>query len=253
MKKLALIAMFALPLAFAACTEDNNETSVTLDKTAIELNYGENQTLKASESKGTWYSENDFVASVDSKGKVEALHEGVTNIVYQKDDAKVACKVTVNATNNSFNTITEWGVTPSYIKSIMPAEFVLLVENPTNMMYTSPANAYPWYGFFFNDNKLNGSSIYFTDAMFDQYDFNGYVKQRYARLADDALGADEYDACYANAATLTDATIALGVSYNTDDTWTAVWMPVQHTTKAAFVAPVSLSEVKALYNEAKNK
>ncbi len=247
MKKFAMIMALALPLALASCGDDDN-TTLTLDRGQATLDYNTTTELKASEKGGTWASSNEFVASVDKNGKVTANHEGQAVITVSKDGMSASCKVTVNATNDNFNTILTWGATPTQIKTEMAKEpnLVLLLEQGDNLMYSLPNEAYPWYGFIFKNGGLAGSSIYFTDAMFDQFDFNGYLNQRYAKVE-----TTEDGAVYANGNSLSEASVAVTVGYDTDeDVWTALWEPVSHT-KAAALDATLMKDAKSLYKAAK--
>ena len=188
MKKFAMIMALALPLAFASCGDDN-ESTLTLDKGTATLDYKTTIDLNASEKGGTWASSNEFVASVDKNGKVTANHEGVATITVSKDGQSASCRVTVNATNNNFNTILTWGATPAQVKANVSNELEILAEQGDNLIYSLPNEAYPWYGFIFKNGGLAGSSIYFTDEMFDDYDFNGYLEQRYVKVETPEDGA----------------------------------------------------------------
>lgn len=244
MKKFALMLALALPLSLASCGDDN-EGSISLDQTNVSLDYGKTLELKASEKSGVWASSNDFVATVDQKGKVEAKHEGTAKITVSKNGASASCVVTVVATNNTFNTITTWGATVAEVKANIPADLVLLVDKTDQLLYTLAGNAYPWYGFQFKNNALAGSSLYFTDEMFDNYDFNGYLAQRFVKISTDG------QVVYANAQSLTNASEAVVVDYDTEDeVWIATWMPVSHT-KASAIDFTIVKKAKELYKSVK--
>lgn len=246
MKKFAMIMALALPLAFASCGDDNNDNTVSLDKTSVTLDYGQTETLKASEKNGNWASSNEFVATVDKDGKIEAKHEGRATITYLKNGASASCTVTVNATNDNFNTILTWGATPAQIKAGIPDDLQLLSEKDGNLMYCMPGQKYPWYGFIFENGGLAGSSIYFTDEMFDNFDFSGYLNQRYQKIEDTDDGA-----VYADGFSLSEANTAVTVSYDSEDnTWTALWQPISHTKAAALNANL-MKDAKLLYKAAK--
>lgn len=241
-----MIMALALPLAFASCGDDNDST-LTLDQNKLSLDYSKTVELKASEKGGTWASSNEFVASVDKDGKVTANHEGKATITVSKNGQSASCAVTVVATNDNFATILTWGATPGQVKANIPSELVLLTEADGNLMYSLPGEAYPWYGFIFKNNALAGSSVYFTDAQFDDYDFNGYLNQRYVKINDSDNGA-----LYANANSLAEATESATVEYDaTEDVWSVVYQPVSHTKSVAIDVTV-LQDSKALYKAAKH-
>ena len=80
-------------------------TSISLDKTSLEMAVGETATLTATVSPAdatdktvTWTSSNTAVATIDRNGQVAAIKEGVTTINAHAGDKSAACTVTV--TNN---------------------------------------------------------------------------------------------------------------------------------------------------------
>ena len=80
-------------------------TSVTLDKTSLEMTEGEAAVLKATVNPAdatdktlTWTSSDSSVATVSATGEVKALKAGTTNITVSSANGKTAtCKVTVAA------------------------------------------------------------------------------------------------------------------------------------------------------------
>ncbi|MDE5843592.1 MAG: Ig-like domain-containing protein [Muribaculaceae bacterium] len=248
MKKFALMMALAFPLAFASCGDDNDETSISLDQTNITLDYGQTATLKASEKNVNWGSSNEYVAKVNDKGEITTEHVGTAIITATKDGSTARCTVTVYPTNTYFSTITTWGATVAQVQANVPAEWVLLTETADgNLMYTQPAEAYPWYGFIFRNNGLAGSAMYFTDAQFDEYDFNGYLKQYYTKI-------ENYDGegvLYVNATSVANASESAIVEYDGDeDIWTVTYEPVSHT-KAGLVDATIHHDAKALYKSVK--
>ena len=75
--------------------------TVTLDKSTLSLEEGENATLTAtvtgSTDAVTWTSDASNIASVDNAGKVTAIAAGTANITAAIGDVKATCKVTVTA------------------------------------------------------------------------------------------------------------------------------------------------------------
>ncbi|MDE6027707.1 MAG: Ig-like domain-containing protein, partial [Muribaculaceae bacterium] len=223
--------------------------NISLDNSALSIEWNKTATLTPSEKGGVWKSSNEFVATVEG-GIVKALHEGTTTVTYTIENSSASCVVTVTTTNDYFTTITTWGASNAQIKeavkSANPA-LELLLEKDGNLMYTLPGEAYPWYGFTFENDRLNGSTVYFTDQMFDDQDFNGFLAQRFKRIDETVEGVR-----YANANTLTEATLACVVSYDTeDDVYVASYVPVQHTKADSDMSAVKAA--KALYKAAINK
>lgn len=247
MKKFAMIMALALPLAFASCGDDNDEKVLTLDQTAVTLNYGQSQKVKASENGATWGSSNEFVATVNDKGEIQAKHVGTATISATKDGSTAKCVVTVNATNDNFATYTLWGATVAQVKANASSDLVLLTDTADALMYTNANNAYPWYGFIFKNSGLAGSSIYFPESIFDDYDFNGYLAQHYTKIG----AYDGEGVLYVNANSVSEASESAIVDYDTDlDVYTVLYQPVSHT-KANYVDATLLKDAKALYKAAK--
>ena len=79
-------------------------TSVTLDKTALELTEGETATLvatvqpdNATKKTVTWTSSDAAIAAVDNKGKVTAVAEGNATITAKAGEQQAVCSVTVKS------------------------------------------------------------------------------------------------------------------------------------------------------------
>ena len=111
-------------------------TGVTLNKTALTLNIGANETLSATvapadatNKKVTWKSSNAAVASVDANGKVTGVAAGEATItVTTEDGAKTAtCKVTVTipvtgVTLNKTALTLNIGASETLTATVAPAE-----------------------------------------------------------------------------------------------------------------------------------
>ncbi len=77
-------------------------SSVTLNKTSIQLKEGESETLiatvkpdNATDKTVTWSSSNETIASVDDNGKVIAKKEGTATITASAGGKKATCSITV--------------------------------------------------------------------------------------------------------------------------------------------------------------
>lgn len=77
-------------------------SSVTLNKTSLDLTKGESKTLTATVTPAdatnktvSWTSSNPSIASVDSKGKVTGTGNGSTTITAKAEDKEATCTVTV--------------------------------------------------------------------------------------------------------------------------------------------------------------
>jgi chitinase len=105
MKKLRFIFSFLLILSIAFIsitqfTKDNSAqaaNSIRISNTSYTLELGRYKTLSVygTSSKVSWYSSNNWIASVSSGGKVTAKAAGTATITASVAGKKVTCKVTV--------------------------------------------------------------------------------------------------------------------------------------------------------------
>ena len=118
--------------------------SIQLDKTTLELTYGEDETVTATVSPDdpddktvTWASSDESVATVDENGKVTAAGVGTATITATatngtddtSDDKTATCTVTVKADKTALNTaITEAETYYNSIKDSNPEAAAALLE-----------------------------------------------------------------------------------------------------------------------------
>lgn len=234
MKKLALIFTLALPLVMWACGDDNEEPEVTLDQTTASIEYGKTLTLTASEKNCVWASSNEFVASVNDKGEVTALHAGEAEITATKGDGSAKCKIVVTTTNDNFTMpILDWGASIDDIKGKVSG-LELALEDSVTLGY-STNGTFPMYIYGFESNKLAASTLTVSSKMDEDDDLMGFLEQRYQELPDEE--GDDYF-FFVDAMNLTNANVCVVYSLNIDEetgaeSVIATWAPVEHT-KAAF-------------------
>ena len=104
-------------------TVTNSATGITLNKSALTLAEGSNETLTATVSPTdadgvvSWSSNNTSVATVDSNGKVTAVASGTATITATIGSKSATCTVTVSVNNEtltlSHTTGTYFGLTAS--------------------------------------------------------------------------------------------------------------------------------------------
>lgn len=186
MKKFFLAVAIALPFVMTSCTEDEPQEPITLSSTAIELNIGEFSELTASE-KGTWTSSNEFVATVDKNGKVEAAHVGEAEITVTKDGESATCKVVVKPVNTDYtfpNMI--WGADVKTVKESMK-DYTLYdesVEDGGTILSYLTGEDLPGYIYIINDAEgLTASSIVLDIEETDNFD--AFLYQYYADYDED--------------------------------------------------------------------
>lgn len=248
MKKFALMLALAMPLAFTSCG-DENESSVSLDKTSTEITYKSTDQVKASEKGGTWGSDNEFVATVDNNGKITAQHVGTTVISYTKDGASASCKVTVTPLYTDYTLpVLNWGASLSSVKSEVPSTLSLYKEDDTTLAYTTNGNM-PFYVYTFVNKALASSSL--TLGIADDDNFTRYFEQYFKYISDDEEGEG---LIYANGESLSTAETALVYSPLFDtagdvSSTIAVFSKIEHT--KAGEAFVNMDAIKANKNVAR--
>ena len=112
MKKFFVAMAFALPLVFASC-EKNDEPNVLPD--GMSINVYETGDLEVA---GNWTSSNEFVATVDKKGKVTTHHVGEAVLTLVDGTQTTSCTITVNPVNTSYTFPSfAWGSDVNAVKS----------------------------------------------------------------------------------------------------------------------------------------
>lgn len=103
--QLSLIFAIVLQIGFASCSSDDENVSVseiTLNKTALTLNVGDEETLvatvlpdNAQNKTVTWTSSKTDVATVDTNGKITAISQGESIITAKAGDKTATCTVAI--------------------------------------------------------------------------------------------------------------------------------------------------------------
>lgn len=111
MKKLSLILLAILTVAFIGCKkdDDNNNgggsssSTISLQESSKTLHHGDTYEIKAvCENPITYTSENNYIAEVNEHGLVHANYVGITNIILEDTVSSLQFKVTVAAESNLY-------------------------------------------------------------------------------------------------------------------------------------------------------
>lgn len=247
MKKFILSLALVVPMVFTSCGDDNDDATLSLDKGSVEINYGGNTTIKASEKNCTWSSSNEFVATVDQDGKVTAQHVGEAKITASKDGLQASCVVTVNATNfNYIMPYTVWGASIADVKSYMSN-----ISGPTLGVDTDDALGYatngdfPIYTYAFINKGLGSSALYVEDTDDNIDGLSAFLKQRYAVYGED----DETGSIFlCNANSTGSATTFIEFGYDADMDGIMVVCVPRMGTKGASADQAYISETIKLHN-----
>lgn len=193
MKKFVLALVAALPLAFVACGDEEKDepNALTISETSVSLDYETNVTLTASEKGCEWSSDNEFVASVDKKGKVVANHVGTAKITASKDGQRATCTVTVVETDSNFRLpYTNWNASMSDVQTIMDSKNWMSLnleqvdpDDDEMLVYQTIVTELPAYIYTFENNLLAVSTLTVDLDASDM--LMSYLDQYYTMLEND--------------------------------------------------------------------
>lgn len=180
MKKILFLLAMLPMLVFTACSDDD-ENSLSLDKSEISLYYEDEIKLTASDNV-TWSSEDEFVAKVSSNGVVEGGHVGKTFIVASNGAETVKCAVEVKPKYNTFvEPVLDFGASKADIKAKEKRE--LITDNATSLGYKDSKDGVAVI-YTFKNRKMNaagfGLQYKYTNDIMD------FLLERYAPATMDA-------------------------------------------------------------------
>ncbi len=233
MKKILVALAIVLPFVMTSCTDDE---PINLPS-SVEINVDGQKDL---DTKGTWTSSNEFVATVDKNGKITAHHvgEAVLNVKNGLESASV--KVVVNPTNTSYTLpLMSWGADVATVKAANTSYTLLdesVDEEGTVLSYLTGEN-YPGYIYIFtNEEGLNGTAI--VVDINDSDNFDNFLYQYYADL-------DEDEEWYylINANTYEEATVAVQYGLNDENSLIAAFVPLTESTRS--------SDIKSMFRNLK--
>lgn len=222
---------FALPLVFASC-EKNDEPNVLPD--GMSINVYETGDLEVA---GNWTSSNEFVATVDKKGKVTTHHVGEAVLTLVDGTQTTSCTITVNPVNTSYTFPSfAWGSDVATIKSLNTNLTLLeeLVEDGVCYLSYLTGSSYPGYVYSIPvEGGLDASSIVLD--VNDTEAWDDFMYQYFADLEEDEEDEDGW-IYLINGNTTAEATIAVRYGLNLDDetysTIIATFLPLTEETRS---------------------
>lgn len=256
MKKFIWALVAALPLAFVACGDDEGDDPnvLTINESEVSIDYGKDMTLTASEKGCDWSSDNEYVATVDKKGKVTAHHVGNAKITASKDGQRATCNIYVVETNNNFRLpYTVWNSTMTDVQTIMTSKNwkdmnLEEVESDDDQMiiYQTVVDVLPAYLYTFENNKLCVSTL--TVDLDASDDLMEYLAQYYDELEGDEAET-ETNMVFADGSSRSEANNLVIVEPSfANNTISALIRPIDHSRSVSsmFKTPAIERTLKAI-------
>lgn len=164
-----------MALLFSSCSESDNNTTPSLNKTEVTLYVEETICLIYSDNDCIWTSDNPLIASVKN-GIITANHVGET-LIYANNSA---CKVTVKPRYTKYyEPYTEWSKGKKEIKQYMK-NYEIREENTDNISYTGK-NDILFYLYSFESGKLKASG--FTTKLSESNYLLDFLLERYIPIS----------------------------------------------------------------------
>ena len=238
MKRVVAILTVLLPLALGSCTKGNNE-HVSLSASDITLFHNEQHQIEAS-SNGqiTYFSENEFHATVSNTGLVKARHVGETNIKMNNGVSSDNFRVVVKP---RYNVYTEPDVQFGESKSSIKAKFgTPLSDTSEGIIYADYSNNAPFLMFLFdNSNRMTEYAVMVNQSQSTA--LANFLAERYLYIG-------ESDGIFAYVNGLNPNTASMGVGRGLFETY---WMVVytQITTGTRSLSISEQSKFHILFNQ----
>lgn len=244
MKKMSLwgfILLCLTSICFTACGGDDSNDSpstLTVNPGAISLSYEETKQL-SSAGATSWFSENEFVATVDNTGLVKGGHVGTTNVFASNGNAMGKCAVTIAPKHDLYDTpIIEWGVSMNTIRS-KEAQELLSSSSTTSLIYDYSKNGHTavlLYGF--ENNQLNFVSVMMN--LSDYTNAGDYLMERYQPISADETN---YRILFIDALTIDKAKNIIGLQADEVSNKTVTVVAYMQKTDASKVSALNRSAV----------
>lgn len=212
MKRFSIYGMMmvcALALTFVSCGDDDkrDDAPTTFAVTPDNVTMYAGQTKQLSAVGATqWSSDNEFVASVDKKGLIQANHVGTANILASDGNAMGQCAVTVQPQYNCWATpLLTWGASMSEIAEAETHQLETTAER--YLVYSYPeGSTSAMVQYLFDNRGLEGINV-----VADASEYNtvaSFLSERYLFYKQDDEGVNYF----INATTLETSTMVVALS-----------------------------------------
>lgn len=131
------------------------------------------------ESDIEWDSEDEFVATTTSNGRIKALHVGTTNISAELPDGGGSgiCELTVEGQYNLYGEVfLTFGASQSKVKGWEKRE--LINETADGLTYEDPSRDVEYIAYLFENRKMLGCGVMLSSSVSDE-DVDEFLSERY--------------------------------------------------------------------------
>ena len=202
MKRFLFYVTVIVSLAlFAACSKDDGGDLKISSSKNVELTSSNTSQIKCSDSKATYASENEYVATVSATGLITAKRIGET---YIDVNGQKSVKVSVAPVYTEF---TEpqflFGATKDEVYAKVGTNYSL--SNESGIAYKSTNEIIKGYLYLLKDGKVEAVAIVVNSLYVDN--LTDFLLERYVPVT---ISEEDYTALYINALTAEKATILIG-------------------------------------------
>lgn len=183
-KNIICICMATVAAFLFSCSKDKDEVkSFTLEE-SYTMMAGDTDMIPFElkgydESDIEWDSEDEFVATTTSNGRIKALHVGTTNISAELPDGGGSgiCELTVEGQYNLYGEVfLTFGASPAKVKGWEKRE--LISDDGEVVFYEDPSRNVEYIGYLFENRKLTGCGVTLSSSVSDG-DVDEFLSERY--------------------------------------------------------------------------
>ena len=246
MKKPFLTIVTVLLFLFISCEKDDEvDKMITLTSAEITLYPNEEHQIEAtSNTTITYFSENNYHASVTELGLVTAEFVGETIIVLSNDNDTKKVQITVKPKNNLYpEPNLEFGISRT---ALIEKYGVPDAETEAGIAYDNYSNAAPIVMYFFDENnKLEITSV-MVKTQFSS-SLGTFLSERY-------LPIDSENFIFINSLELENTTMLIGADLYNLSYWRVLYAPYSSSTKSSEKSANSFEkEINNLFLQFENR
>ncbi|MCH4183464.1 MAG: Ig-like domain-containing protein [Prevotella sp.] len=212
-------AMVSLTL-FAACSKDDDgDLKITSSKN-VELTSKSTSQIECSDSKATYSSENEYVATVSATGLITGKRIGET---YIDVNGQKSVKVSVAPLYTQFiEPQLLFGATKDEVLDKVGTNYSL--SNDNGIVYTTESDRMKGYIYLFKDGKVAAVAMVTNSLYVDN--LTDFLLERYEPAT---ISEEDYTVLYINALTTEKATMLIGEQIYSPTIINVFYMPYTHS------------------------